>query len=132
MAVKAQISTKGFEEWLERVAQAGRDVDRVTDEALEEGGEVLLDGMLERVPRLTGNLARNLSVDGPHQDGNYHYILVGLNQGVDAETSRYGTVQEYGSANTPAQPYIRPTLDNDLSKARAAMRAVFKKELGIQ
>lgn len=132
MPVKAKITTKGFEEWLERVAQAGKDVDQVTDQALLAGGEVLLEGMLKRVPRLTGNLAANLSIDGPQLDGNYHFIQVGLNHGVDSDTARYGAVQEYGASDTPAQPYIRPSLDSEIGKARRAMKTVFKKELGIE
>jgi HK97 gp10 family phage protein len=129
MPVRVKFSTKGFEEWLERVQQAGKSVDTVTDKALDAGGQVLLDGMLRRVPRDTHNLANNLSVDGPHVDGNYHYIQVGLNREVDAETARYGTAQEYGTSSMAAQPYIRPTLDEDMRKARTAMVNVFKQEL---
>jgi len=132
MTIRVKFATKGFEEWLERVAQAELDVDRVTAEALQAGGEVLLEGMLKRVPRLTGNLAENLSVDGPHQDANYHFVWVGLNRDVDADTARYGTVQEYGAADTPAQPYIRPALDADMNKARKAVRQVFKEKLGLE
>lgn len=129
MAVRAGITTKGFEALLEALAQMGADVDAATDTALREGGQTLLDGMLRRVPRDTGNLAANLSIDGPHLDGNYHYITVGLNHGVDADTARYGTVQEYGAADTPAQPYIRPTLEEDMRKARQAMVRIFQELL---
>lgn len=131
MPVRVKFSTKGFDEWLERVQQAGKDIDQVTAQALDAGGKVLLDGMQRRVPKDTWNLNDNLSVDGPKKDGNYHYILIGLNREVDADTARYGTVQEYGAADTPAQPYIRPTMDEDIAKARAAMRNVFKEELGL-
>lgn len=129
MTVRVKFSTKGFEEWLEKVQQAGMSVDLVTDKALDAGGQVLLEGMLRRVPRDTHNLANNLSVDGPHQDGNFHYIEVGLNRQVDADTARYGTAQEYGTSSMAAQPYVRPTLDEDMRKARTAMVNVFKQEL---
>ena len=129
MAVRAGITTKGFEALLEALAQMGADVDAATDTALREGGQTLLDGMLRRVPRDTGNLAANLSIDGPHLDGNYHYITVGLNHGVVADTARYGAVQEYGATDTPAQPYIRPTLEEDMRKARQAMVRVFQELL---
>ena len=129
MAVRATITTKGFEALLDALAQMGADVDAAADQALQNGGQTLLDGMLRRVPRDTGNLAANLSIDGPHLDGNYHYITVGLNHGVDADTARYGAVQEYGAADTPAQPYIRPTLEEDMRKARQAMVKVFQELL---
>ncbi len=124
MPIKSRLTTKGFEEYLEKIAREGRDIDATADQALEAGGEILLDGMQRRVPKDTGNLESKLSVDGPHQEGNLHYVDVGLVR-ADAETSRYGNVQEFGSATTPAQPYVRPTLDSDMGKARRAMRDIF-------
>jgi hypothetical protein len=81
--------------------------------------------MKQRVPKDTHNLERHLELVGPVQDGNFHYVEVGIPASADANTARYGNVQEYGSARTPAQPYIRPTLDHDMSKARAEMKKVF-------
>jgi len=128
---KTRLETKGFSEYLERLAKAGRDIDAVSGEALAAGGEILLNGMVTRVPVDTHNLQSHLKVDGPHQDGNFHYVEVGLVR-ADADTARYGNVQEFGSSNTPAQPYIRPTLDGDMSKARAEMKRVFiQADVGI-
>ena len=126
MSTLAKFETRGFAEYLEAIAKAGRDVDAAAAEGLAAGGEILLAGMQRRVPRDTGNLAKSLSVDGPHQDGNYHYILVGLGKGADADTARYGNAQEYGTSSMAAHPYIRPTINSDMSKARKAMREVFK------
>jgi HK97 gp10 family phage protein len=127
MPIKTRITTKGFAEYLERVVKAGNDVDAVAGEALAAGGEILLSGMEQRVARDTGNLAENLECSEPKQDGNFIYIEVGL-LNPDADTARYGNVQEFGSATTAAQPYIRPTLDSDMGKARAAMRKVFEEK----
>lgn len=124
MVVRSKITTKGFEEYLEKLQKAGKDIDRVSDQALSAGGEILLAGMMTRVPVDTHNLSNHLAVDGPKTDGNFHYIWVGI-VNPDAETARYGNVQEYGSAHTAAQPYIRPTFDGDMSKARAEMKKVF-------
>jgi len=129
MAFKAKLSTKGFEEYLERVKSAGLDIDVVADEALLAGGEVLLEGMRRRAPVETGHLRDSLVTVGPKQDGNYHFIEVGL-VGADAETARYGTAQEYGTSSMGASPYIRPTMDADMKKARQAMREVYKEVLG--
>ncbi len=70
----------------------------------------------------------NLAVDGPYQDANYHYVMVGLSSSADADTARYGNAQEYGSSSMAAHPYVRPTLDSDFGKARSAMRDVFKEQ----
>ena len=127
MVCRASFSLKGFEEYLEKIAKAGHDVDAAADQANVAGGDVLLDGMLRRVPRQTGNLAEHLERTEPKVDGNFRYIEVGMPRKTDAETARYGNVQEYGSAHTPAQPYIRPTFDQDKAKARKAQKEALKK-----
>ena len=126
MAVRSKLETTGFAEYLERIARAGQEVDAIAAEALKAGGEILLDGMKRRVPKDTHNLEEHLTVLGPHRDGNFHYITVGMPKAADAETARYGNVQEYGSSSMAAQPYIRPTMDQDMGKARKAMKEVFE------
>jgi HK97 gp10 family phage protein len=126
MAIRVRLETKGFKDYLERVAATGQNVDTAADAALEAGGAVLLAGMKRRVPKDTHNLEEHLVVEGPNVDGNQHYIEVGLARDSDKETARYANAQEYGTSSMSAQPYIRPTMDSDLGKARAAMRAAFE------
>lgn len=128
MGIKTKLTTKGFEEYLERIARAGASVDAIAAKALAAGGKVLVDGMQSRVPEDTGNLKSKISMSDPRQDGNFVYIEVGLVE-ADAKTARYGNAQEFGTANMSAQPYVRPALDSDRGKARKAMRAVFDEEL---
>src|SRR4030066_619518 len=125
MTVREKLDTKGFSEYIERIAQAGQDVDQAAAAALAAGGDVLLEGMQRRVPKDTPNLEQHLERTAPQQDGNYIFVEVGLSKKADAETARYGTAQEYGTSSMAAQPYIRPTLDSDMGKARKVM----KKEL---
>lgn len=126
MTVRASLTTKGLEEWLEALVQAGKDVDASADRALEAGAGVALDGMQKRVAVLTGNLQAHIQASAPQQDGNFHSVDVGLLRGVDAETARYGNVQEFGSANMPAHPYIRPAMDEDKRAILAAERESLK------
>lgn len=128
MAVRAKIDLKGFGEMLEAISKLGRDIDAATDRALLAGGEVLLEGMKQRVPKDTRNLEHHLVVEGPFRDGNYHYVEVGLARDTDAETARYGTVQEFGSSSMAAQPYIRPSVDGDRGKVNKAMKEALKGE----
>lgn len=121
MPTRAKLTTKGLEKYLEALAQAGRDVDAAAARAVQAGADVALDGMKKRVPRDTGNLERNLEV-ATGRDGNMHWGEIGLLKGVDADTARYGNVQEFGSSTMTAQPYIRPTMAEDKGKIRAAMR----------
>jgi HK97 gp10 family phage protein len=124
MTVRARLDTKGFAEYLEALAQAGRDVDQAAAAALEAGGDVLLKGMQRRVPKDTHNLEEHLVCTEPERDGNYTFVLVGLDPDADAETARYGTAQEYGTSSMSAQSYIRSTLDSDMSEARKEMKRV--------
>ena len=121
MPIRATLDTSGIEEFLEEIARLGKNIDQAAAKALEIGGDVLLTGMLNRVPRDTGNLANNLKRTEPEQDGNYIFILVGISKDVDAKTARYGTAQEYGTSSMAAHSYIRSTIDHDMLDARIAM-----------
>ena len=120
MTTHASLNLKGLDAYLEKVAQAGRDVDQAAANAVTAGGDVLLAGELELVPRDTNLLAETLARSTPAQDGNFIYVEVGMPRGAPAEVARYGNVQEYGSSSMAAQPYIRPAIDQKAAKVRAA------------
>ena len=125
MTTSGSITLKGLEDYLEKVAQAGADVNEAAARAVFEGAEVALDGMQRRVPVLTGNLRDHLAIKGPEMDGNYITCEVGIlkeRSYTDEDTARYANVIEYGAAHTAAQPYIRPTLQGDAARIRAAMK----------
>ena len=44
MPVRYKLETKGFSEYLERLVQAGQDIDRIADQALEVGGDIIAPG----------------------------------------------------------------------------------------
>lgn len=121
---KATISTKGMEKFLEEVAAAGKDVDAAADRALRAAGGVLKGGMRRRAPKDTRNLERHIDFEGPSAEGQYRSIRVGV-VGADAETERYGQAQEFGTASMPAQPYVRPTVDEDRKLVNAAIKKAF-------
>ena len=125
MAVRFVMDLKGLDEWLEKIARAGGNVDDACDKALVAGGSVILDGMLAKVPKDTGNLENHIKMTPPKREGNQHFIEIGV-LNADAKTARYGLVQEYGSAHDQAQPYVRPALDQLRTAARAAERESLK------
>lgn len=122
---RSRLDVKGFEEYLEKLAQAGADVDSITDEALKEGGEILRAGMEARAPEDQGHLKSKIEMQGPVNDGNFHYVKVGMFN-VDREKEMYFFYQENGSPRNAPHPYIRPTFNEDMKKARAKMLEVFK------
>lgn len=129
MPIKAKLITKGFEDYLERLARAEKDLNAAVAEALQAGGDILLSGMLNRVPRDTNNLADHLGIEGPFRDGNSHFIRVGVLRTADKKTALYANYQEYGTPRMAAHPYITPTIKNDMGKARKRMAEVFEEWL---
>jgi len=121
MTTRAKITTKGFEEYLEKLALAGWDVDQSIHKALDAGADVVVAGMQRRVAKDTHNLESHIKKTEVKQDGNYSYIEIGV-MNADAETSRYGNAQEYGTSSMPPQPYIRPTMNEDATKIKKAMK----------
>lgn len=124
--MRAKQTLSGVEDQLERIAALAGGAGEAVDQALIAGADVALEGMQNRVPVDTGNLRDNLKRTEPVTDGNYHYIEVGLID-VDSKTAIYGAVQEHGSSSVEAQPYVRPTIDEDRGKIRAAQRAELNK-----
>jgi HK97 gp10 family phage protein len=131
MATKGKFDLKGLNEYLERIAEAGLNVDAAVKKALEAGGRAALEGMLMRVPIDTHNLQEHLTVDPVKREGNYSFIRVGIPHNIqqtDAETARYANAQEYGTSSMAATPYIRPTIEEDGALIKRVMKDVLKEE----
>lgn len=125
MTTQTNVKTSGFDEYLEKIAKAGSNIDASADKAVLAGGEVFQDEMIANVPLLTGNLADHIKIKGPIRDGNFHYVEVGVihdDAFTDAETARYGNAQEYGSVKNAAHPYIRPGATSGKPKATKKMK----------
>jgi HK97 gp10 family phage protein len=127
MATSGRLEFSGLANYLEDLAQAGQDVDAAAQRALTKGAEEILPVMKALVPKDTHNLEDHLSIDGPHQEGNFSYVDIGIID-ADKETAIYGNVQEYGSSSAAAQPYIRPALKSKKAAAMRAMKESLKSE----
>lgn len=129
MTTKARFDLKGLDEYIESLQQAEVDIDAAVQRALKKGGEVLEKEMDQRVPVDSGNLKDHINIDGPHQEGNFSYVEVGV-VNADEETAIYGNVQEYGSPskNIRAQPYIRPAIDGRKNAVKNAIKESLKTE----
>lgn len=129
MTTKAKFDLRGMSEYLEEIQQAGLDIDAAAQRALEAGGAVLEAEMDRLVPVDQGDLQNAIVIDGPHQEGNFSYVEVGV-VNADVHTAIVGNVQEYGSPskNIKAQPYIRPAIDRKKSAVKNAIRESLKSE----
>ena len=123
--MKATLSTKGFADFLELIAEMGEDVNEAAVEALNAGADVIQAGMKKRAPKRTHRLENAIDKSDVMVEGNEITIEIGLLHGGDKEANRYGPVNEFGKANMAAQPFVRPTMKEDGNKANQAMKAVF-------
>lgn len=134
MVTRVKVSTSGLEAFLEDIAKLGLDVDEAVRRALRAGAAVAKDGLRRRVPKDTHNLEYHLHATEPRQEGNTIYVLVGVMEDdgspADAETARYANSQEYGTSSMAAQPYVRPTIEEDKGAIKKAMRDELKGVLG--
>jgi HK97 gp10 family phage protein len=127
MATTGKFSLKGVEEYLEVLAQTEVDIDAAAKRALKVGSPIISAEMIELVPKDTWNLEEHIGVTEPVQDGNLISVEIGVLD-ADADTSRYGNAQEYGTKNMPAHSYIRAGFDNKRKSAMDEMKASLQSE----
>jgi HK97 gp10 family phage protein len=139
---KVTLSTKGFDEYLERISKMDADIDSIVDNALTDAAQIIQDEMVRLVPqpgqsksgRATGNLKNHIKTE-LHKEGNVHWIDVGILRSkgsTDAKTARYANVVEYGSSTNQAQSYIRAGIEKSKARARKALRERLKREAGLE
>jgi hypothetical protein len=134
--MKVTLDLVGLEGYLEELVKAGKDVDRVAEEGLEKGADVLTAGMIRRAPYQ--HIRSVIRKSGMGKDGNKHYVYVGVLRGTSAEDARIAAVWEFGGPGSnaghgkrlhraiTAHPYIRPTLRQDAKKARTEIENLFQ------
>lgn len=127
MTTQGRFDLKGLGEWLEELALASDNVDLAAQETIFEAAVAVQAKMRNLVPIDTGNLYDHIQVDGPHQEGNFSWVDVGVIHDIgftDADTAIYGNVMEYGSARVAARPYIRPALKSSRGVVRNALKKI--------
>lgn len=130
MTVRGAFSLNGLEQYLEQLAQAGQDVDAIAQKALAEAAEEVKAEMVKLAPEDTGELRNEISVEGPYQEGNFSYVLVGVrNADKSKRLAIKATVQEYGSTKQAAQSYVRPGIQRKKGTMRKALKNILT-ELG--
>ena len=118
----------GIEDYMAEIQQAGLDIVKAAERAVDTGSEIALAGMQRRVPKDTHNLEAHLQKE-LEVEGDTVVATVGI-IAPDADTARYGTVQEFGSVSMPAHSYVRPTMDNDRRKILKAMKTELRDFIG--
>jgi hypothetical protein len=96
---------------MEELSQAADDIDAIAREGLFETALNMQEEMQNSVPILTGRLWDHILIDGPHSDGNYHFVEVGIIHNLaftPKDVAIQANVIEFGSSRQAAQPFLRP------------------------
>lgn len=105
------IMVVGADKLITRLAAGVAASDAALEVAKDTLGHEVLDGALERVPVLTGNLRDSLA----YVDGRVFTDVV------------YAGQVEYGGLHNPPEPYMRPAADTaDDTQAMEAAKAVIQ------
>jgi hypothetical protein len=139
--MKLSLKLEGFENYLEELVKAGKDIDRIAEEGLEKGADIFISGMQRRAP--FGRIRTRIRKSAIGRDGNKRYLYVGVLRDSSAEDARIANVWEFGGRTAPsskyprrkprpgirARPFIRPSLCQDAGRARKEMEDVFQEWL---
>lgn len=92
--------------------------EKVTDNALKIGANVIAKDMKARVPVRTGKLRDSITVSSSRKATKNHADAV---IGFKKPTSRRAHLTEFGTKHSKAEPFIRPAID---SKGQEAIQKI--------
>lgn len=127
--MKASLSFKGLEAWMEDLAAAGENLDDAVAELLTDTQPFIaeeLERNLQKTSEIwTGETAASIDVSGVQQEGNYIFVEATAG-GSDAPGAEY---KEYGNTRQAAEPFFRPTFRGHLlkNKLKEGMKAIMQK-----
>ncbi|MCC0724612.1 HK97-gp10 family putative phage morphogenesis protein [Clostridioides sp. ZZV14-6044] len=144
-----EITTEGFDAILSKIESMGKSGDRLLNEAVKAGGNVILQDALPRVKKRTGKLEAGLKVSGVKKKGNVKYVLVGITKEDNSEIF-YGKFLELGASahqipikkgkkkgriiNHPGvspKPFLAPAFESKKDEAKNVMKEILKQGLGL-
>ncbi|HBG1007134.1 HK97 gp10 family phage protein [Clostridioides difficile] len=147
--MSVEITTEGFDTILSKIESMGKSGDKLLDEAVKAGGNVILQDALPRVSKRSGKLKDGLKVSGIKKKGGTKYVLVGITKEDNSEIF-YGKFLELGASahqipikkgkkkgrvvNHPgvtAKPFLAPAYESKKDEAKNVMKEILKRGLGL-
>jgi HK97 gp10 family phage protein len=86
-------------------------------EAVQKGADIIAEDAKRRAPRKTGALAEGIHAEITTSKQGQAVADVSYNK----KATWYGGLVEKGTKNMPAQPYLRPALDEKAEEAEEAV-----------
>lgn len=141
----ASLEVDGLELIQKRINELGKKGQRIENKALREGAEIVRAKVSEQAPRSnkprkatsgtqswrTGeHAADHITASRIKKVNGSKVIEVGISRS-DNSHYFYLKFHEYGTVKMPPRPFMRRSLRMSRDNARAIMRNVYKKELGL-
>ncbi|HBF4428992.1 HK97-gp10 family putative phage morphogenesis protein [Clostridioides difficile] len=147
--MSVEITTEGFDAILSKIESMGKSGDKLLNEAVKAGGNVILQDALPRVSKRSGKLKDGLKVSGVKKKGGTKYVLVGITK-EDNSKIFYGKFLELGASahqipikkgkkkgriiNHPgvsSKPFLAPAYESKKDEAKNVMKEILKRGLGL-
>jgi len=125
MAQTVKFNIRGAKE-MERVLKklGPQTAARVGDKSLRAGAKVIVDEAKRLAPVLYGDLRKSIAVGpGKSSDPGERVVLIGFKR----PESAIAHLVEFGTAHSPAQPFMRPAMDTRAGEALDAMGEIMAK-----
>ncbi|MDP4095471.1 HK97 gp10 family phage protein [Paenibacillus sp. P96] len=123
------LDVSGFEDYLQNIAAAGKNVDDAVKTALVESAKPIQEDIKAWAEKhkLTGTTLAGVDLAEPVQNGNEITVAVGIND-EKSPGAWHATFVEHGTPNQPADPGIRTAFERNKSKVKKIQRDVLKRE----
>lgn len=129
-ALGVSISINGLDKLLEKIENAGNNIDEACKEAVNEAIKIPAKAMIEgaeRHARPDRQVVNAIEVTPAKQEGNYIYATAGIDIKKHPEAA-HAVFQEYGDGHSQEfpDPFIRPAIDDNKTEIKKVMRTVLK------
>lgn len=147
--MSVEITTEGFDAILSKIESMGKTGDKLLNEAVKAGGNVILQDALPRVSKRSGKLKDGLKVSGVKKKSGTKYVLVGITKEDNTEIF-YGKFLEFGASahkipikkgkkkgrvvnhpGTSSKPFLAPAYESKKDEAKNVMKEILKRGLGL-
>lgn len=123
----AIFNVTGLDEAIKQLDLAADALKERAPEAAVAGGKVAAAAFQRSAPVRTGQLAASMTVDGPHHtvaDGYYCDVYPSGKRADGERNATVGYVLEYGRSNMPAQPWMRPAMEESADEISSVIAEV--------
>ncbi|MCB2311609.1 HK97 gp10 family phage protein [Clostridium tagluense] len=103
----AKISLSGVDAIINRLNEINANVNKLTNKALQNAGEPVLEDAKANVSVGKGVLKEELKISAVKTKDGIKFILVGIDK-KDSSKIFYGKFLEFGTSKMPAKPFLVP------------------------